>query len=249
MLRSFFSTLEYMLPPVTRWTLVGLAALFVLQALLLRVVPADLLILYPTGIEKIHLWTLLTYGLFHGSLTHLLVNGIQLFFFGPIVERSIGARRMIWLLALSVLAGGLAHTAAYWGAPVGLLGFSGACFAIMVGCLFFAPNATVYLYFAIPLKMKYLVVGMVVLEVVLLFGNSGSGISHLGHLAGAAVGFVLLRWPWLFDKLPGGGGGGGGFGGGGRRKRVKSRRISMGHPGRSENASDLYDDPHWRLDQ
>ncbi|MBI5154499.1 rhomboid family intramembrane serine protease [Candidatus Poribacteria bacterium] len=217
------------------------------------------LVLQPVDvIPGFRLWQLLTYGFLHSGLGHLLANSLALLFFGAPVEHALGRRRYTAMIFTAILAGGLVHTGAYWGAAlasgeayntIGLLGFSGAVFAILVGCLFVAPNATVYLYFVFPMKLKHLVILFLAVEVFWLLDQGLlAPVSHIGHLCGAAVGFAFFLYPRIARRT------GGPRGGrvieahpGGRT--VRSRRLSMGHPGRSANADDRYDDPHWRLDQ
>ena len=55
--------------------------------------------------------------------------------------------------------------------------------------------------------------------------------------------FLLARYGAVLDFLAG-------IGRGGRhRKSAKVVRMNMGHPGRHTDPDDLYDDPHWKLDQ
>lgn len=217
--------------------------LFGLEALI-----AAFFALAPTDLFPVPMvWKLATYGFLHANFAHLLSNMIALFFFGSAVEMALGRTRYVQLILLAILAGGLAHSVFHWGQPVLLVGFSGAVFAILAGCLVFIPNQRVYFNLLIPIKMKWLVIAYLAFETISIFSGGRSNISHEGHIAGALTGFAFILLPAWWKRR----GGGRPRGGGGRRggKRVKSRVISMGHPGRSAKASDLYDDPHWRLDQ
>ena len=236
----------YMPEPLTRRLFFALWIVFALQAFFPLV--TGLLVQWPPAVAGGQVWRLLTHGLLHASIGHILFNSLVLFFFGGLVEGRLGAWRTGWLIVLAVLAGGLAHQIGFWGKPVAALGFSAACYALMVAVLFIAPDARVWLYGLFPIPVKVLVPAMILLEVLYLVDNVSSQTSHWGHLAGAFAGLAMMLFPRAFAWLPGmrrgrrivdikGGRGGGGG------------RLSMGHPGRSENASDLYDDPHWKLDQ
>ncbi|MEQ8818832.1 MAG: rhomboid family intramembrane serine protease [Sumerlaeia bacterium] len=233
------------MPPVTLTLLIANVAVFLLQSLPLV---NQIGMLEPGDVVRGQVWQLVTYGFLHGSLGHILANGLALFFFGPIVERYLGKGKYLALIFSAILTAGIAHTVIYLiaGYPsVGLVGFSGAVFAILVVALFVAPDSTVLLYAIIPMKLKTMVILFLAWEVWMTFAQGLAGqVSHIGHLAGAVIGFAFMLAPRFL--------GGGGGGGRGRRRfspKEKSQRLSMGHPGRSKNASDLYDDPHWKLDQ
>jgi membrane associated rhomboid family serine protease len=55
------------------------------------------------------LWTLLTYGLLHGSWVHLITNVVWLAAFGSPVARRLGTGRFLSLLGLSTIGGALLH--------------------------------------------------------------------------------------------------------------------------------------------
>lgn len=53
--------------------------------------------------------TVLSYGLLHGSFSHLLTNGFWLVAFGSPVARRLGATRFLILLSLATMGGAIAH--------------------------------------------------------------------------------------------------------------------------------------------
>ena len=55
------------------------------------------------------LWTLVSYGLLHGSWLHLISNVVWLAAFGSPVARRLGTARFLNLMALSTIAGALLH--------------------------------------------------------------------------------------------------------------------------------------------
>lgn len=70
-----------------------------------------------------HLWTLLSYGLLHGSWLHLVANVVWLAAFGSPVARRLGAARFLNLMALSTIAGALLH---WWSRELDVLPLVGA---------------------------------------------------------------------------------------------------------------------------
>jgi membrane associated rhomboid family serine protease len=82
------------------------------------------------------------------------------------------------------------------------LGASGAIYGLLVAFAFMFPNAGLSLIFIpVPVKAKYFVPGILVLDLVLgfggsaIFGSGGTGIAHFAHIGGAIVGFLLM-WMW-----------------------------------------------------
>ncbi len=75
------------------------------------------------------------------------------------------------------------------------LGASGAVFGILVAFGMTFPNTLLYIYFLIPVKAKWVVIGYASLE--LFFGVSGvqSNVAHFAHLGGALFGLlIILYW-------------------------------------------------------
>ncbi|MDR4987353.1 MAG: rhomboid family intramembrane serine protease [Bacteroidales bacterium] len=73
------------------------------------------------------------------------------------------------------------------------VGASGAVFGILLAFGMFFPNSYIYLFFAIPVKAKYFVMGYGALE--LYFGITSDGnIAHFAHLGGMLFGFLLIRY-------------------------------------------------------
>jgi len=76
-----------------------------------------------------------------------------------------------------------------------MVGASGAIFGVMAAFAILFPNTEFYLYFAIPVKAKYLVGLYFVYEVYMSLEGANDGTAHLAHVGGAIVGAVfVLFW-------------------------------------------------------
>jgi len=82
------------------------------------------------------------------------------------------------------------------------VGASGAIYGLLIAFAFMFPNAELMMLFIpVPIKAKYFVPGLLVLDLVLgfkgssIFGSGGTGIAHFAHLGGALTGFVMM-WYW-----------------------------------------------------
>lgn len=80
------------------------------------------------------------------------------------------------------------------------LGASGALYGIMVAYAFLFPNNEMMLIFLpIPIKAKYFVSGLVIIDLYLglrgrsIFGG-GDGIAHFAHIGGALVGYIMMYY-------------------------------------------------------
>lgn len=79
-----------------------------------------------------------------------------------------------------------------YGTP--LVGASGAIYGLLLAYGYLFPNAEVMLIFLpIPIKAKYFIPILIVIEIFLGFSNSGGSIAHLAHVGGALFGFILLK--------------------------------------------------------
>jgi membrane associated rhomboid family serine protease len=81
------------------------------------------------------------------------------------------------------------------------VGASGAIYGLLVAFAFMFPNAELaMLFIPIPIKAKYFVPGLLLVDLFLgvsgksIFGGS-SGIAHFAHIGGALVGFIMM-WFW-----------------------------------------------------
>ncbi len=76
------------------------------------------------------------------------------------------------------------------------IGASGAVFGILLGFGMLFPNALIYLYFAIPIKAKYFVMGYGAIELYSgIANNPGDNVAHFAHLGGMIFGyFMILLW-------------------------------------------------------
>jgi len=76
------------------------------------------------------------------------------------------------------------------------VGASGAIFGILVAFGMLFPNTElILLFFPVPVKAKYAVIGYGVLELFLGAANfSGDDVAHFAHLGGALFGFILVKY-------------------------------------------------------
>ena len=84
------------------------------------------------------------------------------------------------------------------------VGASGAIYGLLVAFAFMFPNAELALLFIpVPIKAKYFVPGIVLLDLfsgVTGYSIFGGGIAHFAHVGGALFGFIMM-WYWKKNQF------------------------------------------------
>lgn len=154
----------------------------------------------PTLLEKP--WTILTYMFLHEGFMHLLFNMITLYFGGKIFLMYLNNKQLLWTYLIGGLVGAVFYIAASNFFPVFLeanpfaiaLGASASVLAVLIAISTYVPQLTVNLFFIGPVRLKYLAIFFIVIDIFSIQGDNPGG--HIAHLGGAAWGFayaLLLR--------------------------------------------------------
>lgn len=146
-----------------------------------------------------HPWSPITYMFVHATFGHIFFNMLILFFFGPPLERAWGGREFLKFYLVCGVGAALTSVLLYrWIGPVSVIGASGALMGVMLAFALKWPNARVFLWFIIPVKVKYLVGVIIVLDLwatrSALGAVSGGGVATWAHLGGAATAWIYLRY-------------------------------------------------------
>ena len=88
------------------------------------------------------------------------------------------------------------HQLVQLGMNVPTIGASGAVYGILLAFGMMFPNMLVYLYFLVPIKAKWIVIGYFAIE--LFYGisnNPNDNVAHFAHMGGMIFGlFLILFW-------------------------------------------------------
>ena len=152
-------------------------------------VPADLRALLT------HPWTVLTYMFLHEGFFHLLMNMIMLYFGGMLFMEYLSQQKLVKTYVLGGLFGALFFVAAYNVFPAFAyvketaiaLGASASVLAIFIAIASYVPDYYVHLIFIGRVKLKYVAIAFVLLDLLSIKGDNPGG--HLAHLGGALWGF------------------------------------------------------------
>jgi membrane associated rhomboid family serine protease len=140
--------------------------------------------LYPAAVLQDHQWwRILTGAFLHGSLVHILVNMLSLWFLGRFIEMVLGSWRTLFVYMVSLVASGLGVV--YFSAPnVPTVGASGAIFGLF-GALF-----AVGLKLGKPgMELIRANIGILVLNLIITF--TIPAISWQAHVSGLLAGFIV----------------------------------------------------------
>jgi membrane associated rhomboid family serine protease len=157
----------------------------------------ELLGLMPLG-NGFYPWQLITYQFVHADFWHLFFNMVfGLWMFGMEVEHAWGPKKFLtYYLSCGVVAG----LAQLFLSPIfepslgPTVGASGAIYGVLIAFAAMFPDRYIYLYFLIPVKVKYFVMILIVFGVISVGGQGN--IANLAHLGGALAGYLYI----LYDR-------------------------------------------------
>lgn len=163
---------------------------------------------------------IISYLFLHGSGFHIFSNMFALWMFGSALENYWGPKRFIIFYLLCGIGAGLLHLGVLYieNNPIveifrtipiekqqellyapdfklngATIGASGSVFGCLGAFGYLFPNSLIYLYFFVPIKAKWFVLGYAAMELFSGVRNSaGDNVAHWAHLGGALVGFLLV---------------------------------------------------------
>lgn len=156
--------------------------------------------------NNFQIWQLFTYQFMHGGFWHIAMNMFFLWMFGMEIENYWGSKKFLVFYLLSGVMGGILHlivTPFMPGSLLPTIGASGAVYGVMVAFAMFFPDRYIYVYLLVPVKAKYLIVFLMVIEFMSV--EAMDVVAHTVHIGGAlsAVIFILLdrKYHFDFDRL------------------------------------------------
>ena len=200
---GFFSQVT----PVVKWLLIVNLGIFAVDLFLGKTLRELGYYSIESAIYGLQLWRFVTFQFLHGSLGHVFFNCMGIFFFGPWMERWWGSQKFLIFYLLCGVGGAVFFSLLVWlgllpgdGLVSPLIGASAGIYGILIGVAVIAPQMRVALLFPpIELSMRQLAIGLMVISIgsiLLQWGGNEGG--EAGHLGGAILGYILMRYPqWL----------------------------------------------------
>lgn len=177
----------------------------------------DLFALHHFSSQFYHPWQFITYMFLHSSESffHILFNMFALWMFGSTLENLWGPGRFLVFYLVCGLGAGITQALAlsydisqftalydagkisaqelYLMANVPTLGASGAVMGIFAAFAYTFPNSQmIILPIPFPIKAKWALLGLAVLDLMGGISSKSTGIAHFAHLGGAAVGIIIV---------------------------------------------------------
>lgn len=177
----------------------------------------DLFALHHFSSVHYHFWQFITYMFLHSSdsFFHILFNMFALWMFGSTLENLWGPAKFLAFYLVCGLGAGLTqaialtydisqYNAMFEAGQIGAaelfalinvptLGASGAVMGIFAAFAYTFPNSQmIILPIPFPIKAKWALLGLGVLDVLGGISSESTGIAHFAHLGGAAVGIIIV---------------------------------------------------------
>ena len=132
-------------------------------------------------------WSIVTYGFIHYGFFHILFNLLVLYFVSRTMVNMFSSKLSLNIYVLGILVGGLSFLLVYnvlpqsYSTHVGsLVGASAGVRALLIFICAYMPNREAR-FFMISIKLWYIGLVIVVLDVIGLFSvNQGGSVAHLG---------------------------------------------------------------------
>lgn len=209
-------------------------------------------------------WQLVTYNFLHlggglGGFLHVLFNMLWMYWIGKEYEEMHGAHYLLALYLLAGVGGGLLSVVVYniFGWDATIYGASASVIGILMAVAIQYPYKKIALLFLGTIRLLYVVLGFLALDLLFMMG---SGVAVAAHLGGALSGFLFAKavqggadpagWARIFfrggrggrsatrsTRSSSAGGGGGSWFGGRSREAASSNGGPEGRTLREERAA------------
>lgn len=184
---------------------------------------SDYLGLHYIGASDFRPYQFVTYMFMHGNFAHLFFNMFALWMFGNSIENVWGPKRFLIFYFVCGIGAGLTQELVQYiqlndivehyqyvnlgdrSIPVSdylnmltTVGASGAVYGILLAFGMMWPNARIYIYFAIPIKAKWVVIIYGLIELFSGF-SSVDNVAHFAHVGGMLFGLGLILY-WRYKS-------------------------------------------------
>lgn len=147
------------------------------------------------------IWQPVTYMFLHGGFWHVAINMFVLWMFGTEIEYRWGRNEFLKYYMITGVGSGLVTMLFSLHSQIPVVGASGAIYGILLAYGLMFPERYVYIYFLIPIKVKYFVAIIGAIAFLSSLNAAGSTISHMTHLSGMLIGWLYMKQDWHLNSL------------------------------------------------
>jgi len=144
---------------------------------------------------------IITHFFTHGGIVHIGFNMLFLIGLGPKLEYLMGSKKFVEFYLFSGIVGGIL-VCIFDPSHIRVVGASGALFGVLVAYAIYFPYEKIAFFLLPAFEVRKLVIGVLVISVALIVADfittkmglaQTAGISHFGHVSGAAAGFLYFK--------------------------------------------------------
>ncbi|MCA8890123.1 MAG: rhomboid family intramembrane serine protease [Parvularculaceae bacterium] len=154
--------------------------------------------------ERDEQYRIVTSSFLHANLPHLLLNMLTLYFFGPVVEATLGKLGFLVVYFGAIIASGFLSLWLNRKSPLySSVGASDAVSGVVLSYCCFYPLDKIYVMM-IPVGIPAFLYGLMFMFIsAQLMGREDRVIAHEGHLGGAVAGAVLtvIMQPYVVTRF------------------------------------------------
>lgn len=212
--RPYGSGVSFGVPPLTpmvRGLLVTCVAVWVVQLVLHlagRDWPSVVFGVVPDAVVRGWVWQPLTYMFLHSpsAVGHVLMNLLILWMIGGDLERHWGGAAFLkYFVLCGAGAGALVVALGWWSGPpastVPTIGASGAIYGLILAYGTIFADRILLFMLVFPMRARTFAILLFAIAFVSSLGPGTSGVSHVAHLGGMIVGWIVLHRAWRLGAL------------------------------------------------
>ena len=150
---------------------------------------------------KFYLWQFITYFFLHDNFLHIFFNMFMLWLIGKEIEQKFGRNKFLFYYLFCGICGGMLSALLQISSTTPIVGASGAIWGLLAAFWIMFPNRLLLLYGIFPVKVKYLLFFLCIIDIIGVFNSfyqQYSNISHLTHLSGLCIGLILMYFKVSF---------------------------------------------------
>lgn len=139
-------------------------------------------------------WSLFTYMFMHADILHILFNMLWLYWFGSLFLNFFSGKHLRGLYVFGGICGGLLYILSFNIFPYFqdavytsvMVGASASILAIVAAVAYREPDYPLHLLFLGTVRLKYIAIGVVLIDLLLMTSSNSGG--HIAHIGGALAG-------------------------------------------------------------